>query len=199
MTVPRLLMVDDEPLVRATFKHGLRARGFDVTAVDGGEAALQAVAGARFDLAVLDIRMPGMSGLELGRRLNEEHGLPALYLSAIDDHAQIAAAVQAGALTYLVKPVAIAQLVPAIEAALVRSRELAALLDRTAQLERALSGARHTSTAVGILMERHRLDERQAFDMLRLQARSQRCRLEECSLALVEGHPLPQVGGARPK
>ena len=192
MTVPRLLLVDDEPLARTTFKHGLGARGFEVTAVDGAGAALEAAASARFDLAVLDIRMPGMDGLELGRRLREQHGLPALYLTAIDDSAQVARAVQAGALTYLVKPMAINQLVPAIEAALARARELNALIGQTAQLERALSGGRHTSMAVGMLMERHRLDERQAFEMLRQQARSQRRPLEECSQDLVEGRANPR-------
>ncbi len=199
MTVPRLLLVDDEPLVRAAFEHGLRARGFDVAAVDGGEAALEAAAASRFDLAILDIRMPGMSGLELGRRLRELHGLPGLYLTAIDDEAQITQAVQAGALTYLVKPVAIGQLVAAIEAALVRARELDALIEQVAQLERALSGGRHTSMAVGILMERHRLDERQAFDMLRLQARSQRRPVEACAQDLVAAALAAAPAPGRPR
>lgn len=85
MTAIRLLLVDDEPLILATFKHGLRTRGYDVTIADSGKAALACAASAPFDLAILDIRMPGMSGLELGRLLRERHDLPSFYLTAIGD------------------------------------------------------------------------------------------------------------------
>lgn len=179
MTVLRLLLVDDEPLILATFKRGLRTRGYDVTTADSGAAALASAASASFDLAVLDIRMPGMSGLELGRLLRDRHGLPSLYLTAIGDDDFVAQAIEEGALTYLVKPIGVAQLIPAVEAASVRAREIRVLAEQKTHFDRALAGDRRTSVAIGMLMERHRLTEQQAFDMLRSEARRQRRKIED--------------------
>lgn len=86
---------------------------------------------------------------------------------------------QEGALTYLVKPVDVAQLIPVIEAAIVRAREIRTLTEQKAHLARALAGGRHTSVAVGMLMVWHRLSEQQAFEMLRADARRKRRRLED--------------------
>lgn len=187
MTAVRLLLVDDEPLILATFRHGLRTRGYDVTLAASGEEALVHAAAARFDLAILDIRMPGMSGLELGRRLHERHDLPCLYLTALGDGDSVAHAVRNGALTYLVKPITVTQLIPAIEAALLRAREMRALADQTVHLDRALDGSRHTSVAIGMLMERHQMTEQQAFETLRAEARRQRRKLEDYCGALIAG------------
>lgn len=185
MTIVRLLLVDDEPLILATYKHGLRTRGYDVTTASGGEAALASAASTRFDLAVLDIRMPGMSGLELGRLLRERHDLDSLYLTAMADKACVAQAAREGALTYLVKPVDITQLIPAIEAALVRAREIRALVEQQAHLGRALAGMRHASMAIGMLMAQHQLTEQQAFELLRADARRQRRKLDDYCEALI--------------
>lgn len=178
MTTIRLLLVDDEPLILATFRHGLRIRGYDVTTAGSAEAALASAASASFDLAILDICMPGMSGLELGHLLRERHDLPSLYLTALGDENCVAQAVRGGALTYLVKPVEIPQLIPAIEAALVRAREIRALTEQTAHLDRARAGDRHTSVAVGVLLERQRLTAQQAFETLRAEARKRRQKLD---------------------
>lgn len=179
MTALRLLLVDDEPLILAAFKRGLRARGYDVTTACGAETALASASTTAFDLVILDIRMPGMSGLELGRLLRERYGLACIYLTAIGDDEFVGQAVQEGALTYLVKPIDIAQLIPVIEAALVRAREIRALFEQKAHLDHALIDRRHTSLAIGILMERHRLTERQAFENLRAEARRRRRKLED--------------------
>lgn len=190
MTILRLLLVDDEPLILATFKHGLRTRGYDVTTADSAETALARAASAPFDLAILDIRMPGMSGLELGRLLRERHDLPSLYLSAIGDDDFVAQAIGEGALTYLVKPIDIAQLIPAVEVASMRAREIRALAEQKTHLDHALASGRHTSVAIGMLMERHRLTEQQAFEMLRSEARKQRRKLEEHCVELIERLPI---------
>lgn len=198
MTSVRLLLVDDEPLILATFKHGLRARGYDVATAGSGDAALDRAASAPFDLAILDVRMPGMSGLELGQLLLKRHDLSSLYLSAIGDEDCVARAIREGALTYLVKPIVVDQLVPAIETALVRSREMRALAGQKAHLDRALAGARHASVAIGMLMERFRLTEQQAFDMLRAEARRRSRKFEDYCEEIVAGLEVGAVSAPHP-
>lgn len=175
----RLLLVDDDRLVLAALARNLRDAGYAAETADCGEAALERAASTRFDLAVLDMRMPGLTGIETAQRLRAEHGVPALFLSAYGERELVQRAVAEGALGYVVKPVDAPQLAPAIEAALARARDLAGLLEAKTQLERALAGGRHTNIAIGVLMERHRLAEAAAFKVLRAGARTARRRLEE--------------------
>lgn len=186
MPLNRLLFVEDDRLVMATLAKGLRTAGFEVETADSGEAALALVAERSFDLAVLDICMPGLSGIETARRLRIEHSVPALFLSAYGEPDLVEQATTEGGLGYVVKPVDIAQLVPAIEAALARARDLKALAEDRAQLERALAGSRQTSIAIGILMERRGLPEQAAFEALRSSARKNRRKLEDLCRELVE-------------
>lgn len=169
-----ILVVDDDRLVLAALSEGLRAAGYRVTEAVSGEDALAIAARDAPDLALLDVRMPVMDGIELGRRLREQAGVPFLYLSAYGDQATVAQAVDEGALGYLVKPLDIAQILPAIEAALTRAGEIGKLRTSERQLSAALSGSREISMAVGLLMMRDRINREQAFDLLRGNARSQR-------------------------
>ena len=169
-----MLVVDDDRLVLAALAEGLRGAGYRVTGAASGEDALGAAGRDRPDLALLDVRMPGMDGVELGRRLREQHGVPFLYLSAYGDQDVVRQAVDEGALGYLVKPLDIQQIVPSIEAALTRARELKQLRETEGQLNTALAGSREISMAVGLLMMRDRVDREQAFELLRVNARSQR-------------------------
>jgi response regulator NasT len=182
----RLLLTDDDRLVLATLARGLHNKGYEVETADSGEAALDRAQGAQFDLAILDIRMPGLSGTETARLLREKHGLPSLFLSAYGERELVEQAVADGGLAYVVKPVDAAQLMPAVEAALARARDIKALMDTKAQLERALAGGRYTSLATGIVMERRKLTEQAAFDLLRANARAGRRKLADLSRELVE-------------
>ena len=186
MSLKCLLLADDDRLVLATLAKGLRDAGYEVEAVDSGERAIACAAAGSFDLAVLDVRMPGLPGQETARRLREGHNLPALFLSAYGEREVVKQAVAVGALGYVVKPVDAPQLVPAIEAALARARDLKALLDTKAQLECALASGRYASMAVGILMERRGLGEQTAFEVLRTRARASRRKLEDLSRELVD-------------
>ena len=197
MRAVRLLLVDDEPLILATFKQGLRLRGFDVITAACADDALAVAARTEFDLAILDIRMPGMSGLELGRFLRQTHDLHSVYLTAIGDDEFVSQAVQSGALSYAIKPIDIPKLVPVIEAAAARAKELNALQERTQHLDHALSVGRKTSMAIGIFMERLGLTEQAAFGMLRLEARRQRRKLENYCEELVSSRHTFFVPGAR--
>lgn len=180
-----ILVVDDDRLVLAALAEGLRHAGYRVTGATGSEDALRMVERDAPDLALLDVRMPGMDGVELGKRLRERHGIPFLYLSAYGDRDLVKKAADEGALGYLVKPLDIQQIVPSIEAALARGSDIRKLRESEAQLNTALAGSREISTAVGLLMMRDRIDREQAFEVLRSHARSQRRPVAEIAKELL--------------
>lgn len=175
----RILLVDDDRLVLATLSDGLRAAGYEVATASCGGDALQLCRSQPIDLAILDVRMPEMDGIELARRMRAETTVPFLFLSAYGDLDLVHRAADHGALGYLLKPIDIPQMVPSIEAALVRAREIAELRKSEERLTTALSIEQRTRMAVGLLMERERLDRRAAFEVLRSRARSQRRKIAE--------------------
>lgn len=185
MSVAKLLIADDDRLVLATLAEGLRRAGHTVLEAANGEEAIRLACEQKPDLAILDMRMPGRDGLDVAQWLREHTGVPFLFLSAYGDADVVDAAVQSGALGYLVKPLDVQQILPSIDAAMMRGRELNALLEEEAQLTAALRLSRQTSMAVGILMARHNLNERDAFDRLRAQARSQRRKISDLASELV--------------
>lgn len=181
-----ILLVDDDRPVLMALANDLRGAGYAVTEAQTGEGALNLALTAHFELALLDVRMPGMSGLELAKALSEGTDLPFLFMSAHSEADVVRDAAAYGALGYLLKPVAIAQVIPAIEAALARAQELRGLRESEAHLSTALASGRETSIAVGIIMERNRVDRQSAFDMLRLHARSQRRKMSVVAEELVK-------------
>ncbi|MGD9000580.1 MAG: response regulator, partial [Granulosicoccaceae bacterium] len=94
----RLLVADDDSLVLATLTAGLRDIGYEVTGVESGEEVVQLCEHEDYDLALLDMRMPGLSGLETVQTLNESCQIPVVFLSAFDDREYVEQAVAAGAL-----------------------------------------------------------------------------------------------------
>lgn len=185
MSVAKLLIADDDRLVLATLAEGLRRVGHTVLEAANGDEAIHLACEQSPDLAILDMRMPGRDGLDVAQWLREHTRVPFLFLSAYGDADVVAAAVQSGALGYLVKPLDVQQILPSIDAAMMRGRELNALLEEEAQLSAALRLSRQTSMAVGILMARDNLNERDAFDRLRAQARSQRRKISDLASELV--------------
>ena len=184
--IPRhVLVVDDDRLVLAALSEGLRGAGYRVTGAASGEDALGIAARDAPDLALIDVRMPGMNGIELGRRLRGLADVPFIYLSAYGDREIVKQATDEGALGYLVKPLDIQQIVPSIEAALTRAQEIRKLRETEAQLNSALTGSREVSMAVGLLMMRDRINREQAFDLLRSNARSQRRPISEVANKLL--------------
>ena len=182
----RILIVDDDRLVLATLGKGLRDAGYAVSEASDSAAALEQIAAHRPDLAILDIRMPDMLGTRLAERLATDHAVPFMFLSAYGDPELIDRASEIGALGYLVQPLDVPQIIPSIEAALARARQIQTLKNTGEQLSHALESGRETSIAVGILMERTGLDRQQAFSALRAHARAERRRVEHIALELVE-------------
>lgn len=181
-----VLVVDDDRLVLASLSRGLRNAGYRVSEAANGEDALSLAEKSAPDLALLDVRMPGMDGIELGRLMHEQVGVPFLYLSAYGQADIVAEAAEHGALGYLVKPLDIAQIVPAVETALSRAAEIRALRDKEGQLTTALGGSRDVSVAIGLLMERHHVDREEAFEALRGRARSARRPLADVAREILE-------------
>lgn len=186
MTGATLLIADDDRLVLATLAEGLRRAGHTVLEAASGEEAI-AIAGEQPpDLAILDMRMPGRSGVDVAVWLRERTDTPFIFLSAYGDTAAVEEAVRAGALGYLVKPLDVQQILPTIDAALMRGRELNALLEEEAQLSAALRLGRQTSLAVGILMARDQLTEQAAFNQLRTQARAERRKVSDLAVEVIK-------------
>lgn len=183
--VRKVLLVDDDRLVLATLGSGLEQAGYAVQACASAEEARRVIAVEMPDIAVLDVRMPDTTGLELARELHENLDIPFIFLSAFSEANVVLQAAQYGALGYVVKPVDIPQLAPTIEAALARAADLRKLGETGSQLQTALKENREVSVAVGLLMERRRLDRQQAFDALRAIARSQRRKIGEVANELI--------------
>ncbi|MDY0963035.1 ANTAR domain-containing response regulator [Massilia sp. CFBP9026] len=176
-----VLIVDDDALLREYLAEVLQHAGHDTLGAGTAAEALRTIEerGHGIALVLLDIEMPGMSGLALARLLREETTIPFMFLSASDDAETARAAADAGAVGYLVKPVDGAQLLPAFEAALARGDDIRRLRRSEESLTSALAAGRETSIAVGVLMARFHIDRHQAFDVLRDEARSQRRKMGE--------------------
>ena len=181
----RVLVVDDDRLVLATLAKGLRQWGYEVAEAASGETALKLALETKPDVVLLDVNMPRISGLEVAKSLHAQTMIPFIFLTAYGDADIVKQATEQGAMGYLVKPVDISQIVPAIEAALARGKELGQLRETESQLSTALANSRETSIAVGILMEREHLDRHSAFDVLRDYARSQRRKLKDVAEELI--------------
>lgn len=184
MTQSHLLLVEDDLLILHTLAHGLREANYRVSEAESAEDAMTLCARIRPDLAVLDVRMRGLSGLELGRWLAERE-IAFLFLTAYDDETFVREAMQVGALGYLVKPLDVPRIIPSLETALARARDLAGMRESEEKLVTALQNSREISTAVGLLMERHDLSAEQAFERLRGQARNERKKVLEVARGLL--------------
>lgn len=181
-----VLLVEDDRLVLATVARGLREAGYQVEAAESAEEAQEWLSnGRRPDLALLDMRMPGQGGLWLAQRLRELDRVPFLVFSAYGDAEFVNRAAELGALAYLVKPLDVAQLIPAIETAMVRAREMHAMRSVNDGLQAALDADRDISVAIGLTMAYHRLPRERAFDLLRQNARTQRRKLVDVARQLI--------------
>jgi response regulator NasT len=185
-----LMVVDDDRLVLSLLTKGLRHAGYEVSSAHSAERALELLQTTTPDLLILDISMPGISGLELARRLREQALAPFIFLTAYGDDETVREATAAGAVGYLVKPIDTAQLVPAVEAGLARAAEICELQKNEQTLNQALTATREISVAVGIIMERARTDRDSAFQALRSQARNSRVQVHELAQSLIAAHEM---------
>jgi response regulator NasT len=187
---PTLLVVDDDRLVLATLVAGLKQAGFDVIEADNGDDAILLARKYKPRLAILDMRMQGKSGMDVARYLAANTSTGFMFLSAFGDSDIVDEATRIGALGYLVKPLDVRQIVPAVRAALARTAEpgSAAAPEPAAPPTVSAQAApdRDQYVAVGILMERLRIDYDRAVAALRLQAQVEHKDLGDLATSMVE-------------
>jgi two-component system, response regulator PdtaR len=181
-----ILLVDDDRLVLLTLARGLSSKGYRVITADSAEEAeTLLIGGERPGLAVLDVNLPGKSGLDLAQRLQMLDQIPFIFLSAYSDQEFIETANKYGALSYLLKPIDPEQLMPVVESALARAVELKLLKASERSLQNALKMEREISLAIGVTMMQYHLGRKEAFELLRNTARSRRIKLASLATEVI--------------
>jgi len=185
---PRVVIGEDEAIIRLDLRELLEEEGYVVAGEAGrGDEAVELVRALRPDLAILDIKMPGLDGLAAARAIAAERLAPVLIVTAFSQRDLVEQARDAGALAYLVKPFQKSDLVPAIEIAIGRFAELTAL-ERDVEDGRARLEARKiVDRAKGRLMDEHGMSEQQAWRFLQQQAMTNRVRVGEIAQRVVDG------------
>jgi two-component system, response regulator PdtaR len=209
----KVLVVDDDRLVLATVTHGLSQAGFEVIDADNGDDAILLARQHKPDLALLDIRMEGKTGFDVAAYLREYCQIPFMFLSAFADEATLAQVKALGAVSYLIKPLDVQQIVPAVEAAFASrglgpckvvpgaKPEVRTNGDASSVSESAASRATDPLTqtvalAVGIAMHRHSLNAAQALARLKQQSLQEKRSLGELADRIVHAQEvLSSLGG----
>jgi two-component system, response regulator PdtaR len=163
----RILVAEDETIIRLDLKETLERAGFEVCGeARDGEEAVELARDEKPDLAVLDVKMPRLDGIEAARRILAERPIPIVMLTAYGHDELVARAVEAGVFAYLVKPFRESDLLPAIQTAKARYAELEALREEAESLAEALATRKVVERAKGLLMEQEGLSEQDAFTRL---------------------------------
>jgi two-component system, response regulator PdtaR len=164
----RILVAEDETIIRLDLVELLRRAGMDVVAeAHDGEEAISLARELQPDLAIMDVKMPKLDGIEAARRIINERPIPIVMLTAYGQEELVARAAEAGVFGYLVKPFRESDLLPAIHTARARHEELAALREEAESLAEALAARKSIERAKGLLMEKEGLSEADAFARLR--------------------------------
>jgi response regulator NasT len=164
----RILVAEDETIIRLDLRGLLERAGYEVVAeARDGEEAVSLAREVEPDLAVLDVKMPRLDGIDAARRMLEERPIPIVMLTAFDQRELIDRAAEAGVYGYLVKPFREQDVIPAIETAKARHEELQAVRAEADSLSEALAARKAIERAKGLLMEKEKLSEADAFARLR--------------------------------
>ena len=164
----KILIAEDETIIRLDLRELLEKAGHDVVAeARDGEEAVNLAREHEPELALLDVKMPKLDGIDAARKILEERPIPIVMVTAYGEGDLVARAVEAGVFGYLVKPFRETDLLPAIKTARARHEELLALREEADSLAEALAARKAIERAKGLLMEREGLTEQAAFARLR--------------------------------
>jgi response regulator NasT len=164
----RIMIAEDETIIRLDLRGLLEQAGYEVVGeARDGEEAVSLARELEPDLAVMDVKMPRLDGIEAARRMLEERPLPIVMLTAFGQDELVSRAVEVGVFGYLVKPFRDQDVVPAIEAARARFDELVAVRAEADSLSEALAARKSIERAKGLLMQKEKLTEADAFARLR--------------------------------
>jgi two-component system, response regulator PdtaR len=188
----RVVIAEDEAIIRLDLKETLEEEGYDVVGETGrGDEAVKLVQDLEPDLAILDVKMPGMDGLEAASRITADKQAAVLILTAFSQRDLIEKARDAGALAYLVKPFQKSELIPAVEVALGRFQEMKALQDQNLSLTEQLESRKLVDRAKGILMDKHGMGEAEAFRFVQKTAMDTRSTLKSVAQDVIDGNLKP--------
>jgi len=191
MTI-RVVIAEDEAIIRLDLRETLEEEGYEVVGETGrGDKAVELVRELRPDLAILDIKMPHMDGLEAAKIISGERICGVLMLTAFSQREVVEDARDAGALAYLVKPYQKSDLIPAIEVAIGRFRELQQLSGEVDALGEQLEARKVIDRAKGILIDQFAMNEGDAFTFIQRRAMSERSRMRDVADRILAGtlHP----------
>jgi AmiR/NasT family two-component response regulator len=182
----RVIIADDESIIRLDLRKTLEAGGHTVVGEAGdGETALNLARTLKPDIAILDIKMPVMDGLDAAKAITEEGIAPVVLLTAYSEPELVARAREAGVFGYLVKPFQEADLHPAMEVACARFEQMKALQEQVHDLEDRLETRKAVERAKGILMEKYGLTETEAFRRIQTQSMNTRKSMREIAEAII--------------
>ena len=188
----RIVLAEDEAIIRLDLRETLQEEGYEVVGdVGRGDQAVEMVVSLKPDVAIFDIKMPGMSGLEAAKIVSDKKICPVVMLTAFSQREIIEQARDAGALAYLVKPFQKTDLVPAIELAIARFAELKSLSGEVAALGAQLEIRKLIDRAKGVLIDKHQMSESEAFSFIQSMAMSQRMKMGDIAEQIIAGklHP----------
>ena len=182
----RILLAEDDPLVAVTLTDQLAELGHDVVAVaSDGEEAVEMARDVRPEIAILDIKMPNRDGISAAEEITAELDLPIIMLTAYSERALVLRAAEAGALAYLLKPVAVEELSASISLALARHKDKEALQSDIHKLEESLHERETIDKAKSILMQRVGLSENEAYSRMRQRAREKRVKMVQVAQTII--------------
>src|SRR3954466_10212136 len=188
----RVVIAEDEAIIRLDLKETLEEEGYEVVGETGrGDEAVELVSDLRPDLAILDVKMPGMDGLAAAALISAEKHAAVLILTAFSQRDLIEKARDAGALAYLVKPFQRSELIPAVEVPLGRFKEMKALEEEVRGLEDQLETRRLLDRAKGLLMDKHGLSENDAFSFIQKTAMRERSTMKSIAQQVIDGGLTP--------
>lgn len=184
----RIVVAEDDAIIRMDLCLLLREEGYDVVGDCGrGDQAIELVRELSPDVALFDVKMPGLDGISAARELTAERRCAVVLLTAFSQRKLVESARDAGVMAYLVKPFQREDLVPAIELAYGRFRELAELADRSSSLAEQLEVRKLADRAKARLIAEHGLSEEEAFTFLQRSSMDRRLPLRRIAEAVLDG------------
>ncbi len=185
----RIVIADDEPIIRLDLRKTLENMGHQVVGEAGdGAKAVEVARELKPDIIILDIKMPEMDGIEAAKVVTTESIAPVLLLTAYSQKDLVDRAKDAGVFAYLVKPFKEADLLPAMEIAISRYEEFVELENEVTDLENKLDTRKAVDRAKGILMDQYGLKEQEAFRRIQVQSMNTRKSMREIAEAIIIAH-----------
>ena len=187
-----IVIAEDEAIIRLDLRELLEEEGYVVIGEAGrGDQAVELVRQLKPDIVILDVKMPGMDGIEAARLITADAICAVLMLTAFSQREIIEQARDAGAVAYLVKPFQKSDLIPAIELATARYAETKLLMQEVSELQERLAVRKLLDRAKGLLIDQHGLQEADAFAFIQKSAMTKRTTMKDVAESVLRGELTP--------